>query len=297
MIACWRWVMSACAVSSVLLVKNGWCRQTGNSSSVLARSRTRRTISRAVTGVLVEANAVKVGLGDLGVADQLRRCPGRSPRPGSAPASTRRRGCAAIAAATAGFLIEDDGEPHAGLEAGGDHGAVAVGASRRGPGSRRRRRRRGRCGSPRRPSTPRPCRSRPSRRAAGSRRSPAHRASVLIVVTSGDRPRRSTCLPAILVCPKLAPCLPCPNTGRSSESMSMNARCSIPGSRPVCSTRLTRCARSHRRQLQRVAVGELAQELPQRRRRVDAGEQPLHPTGADHVQVVDAVRPGTPSRR
>ncbi len=31
--------------------------------------------------------------------------------------------------------------------------------------------------------------------------------SVLIVVASGDRPLRSTCLPAILVCPKLAPCL------------------------------------------------------------------------------------------
>jgi hypothetical protein len=43
-----------------LLVKNGWCRQTGNSSSTLAWSRTRRTISRAVTGWAVEANAVKV---------------------------------------------------------------------------------------------------------------------------------------------------------------------------------------------------------------------------------------------
>ena len=33
---------------------------------------------------------------------------------------------------------------------------------------------------------------------------------VLIVVTNGDSPRRSTCRPAILVCPKLAPCLVCP---------------------------------------------------------------------------------------
>jgi hypothetical protein len=31
--------------------------------------------------------------------------------------------------------------------------------------------------------------------------------SVLIVVTSGDRPRRSTCLPANFVCPNDAPCL------------------------------------------------------------------------------------------
>ena len=33
---------------------------------------------------------------------------------------------------------------------------------------------------------------------------------VLIVVANGDRPLRSTCLPAILVCPNLAPCLACP---------------------------------------------------------------------------------------
>jgi hypothetical protein len=45
----------------------------------------------------------------------------------------------------------------------------------------------------------------------------------------------------------------------------------------------------HRRQLQRVAVGELAQELPECRGRVHTGEQSLHPTRTDHVQVVDAV--------
>jgi hypothetical protein len=33
---------------------------------------------------------------------------------------------------------------------------------------------------------------------------------VEIVVANGERPLRSTCLPAILVCPKLAPCLACP---------------------------------------------------------------------------------------
>jgi hypothetical protein len=36
MIACRRWVMSACALGSVLSVKNGWCRQSGNGSSSLA---------------------------------------------------------------------------------------------------------------------------------------------------------------------------------------------------------------------------------------------------------------------
>ena len=68
--------------------------------------------------------------------------------------------------------------------------------------------------------------------------------SVEIVVAKGDRPLRRTCFPAILVCPKLAPCLACPYTGRSSESMSMNARASIPGSRSVRCTRFTRCARA-----------------------------------------------------
>lgn len=68
--------------------------------------------------------------------------------------------------------------------------------------------------------------------------------SVQIVVANGDRPRRRTCFPATLVCPKLAPCLACPYTGRSSESMSMNARWSIPGSRSVRCTRFTRCARA-----------------------------------------------------
>ena len=67
---------------------------------------------------------------------------------------------------------------------------------------------------------------------------------VLIVVANGDRPLRSTCLPAILVCPKLAPCLACPYTGRSSESMSMKACSSIPASSSVRWARLTRCARA-----------------------------------------------------
>ena len=43
---------------SVLLVKNGWYRQTGNSSSGWLRSRTRRTMSLAVIFSVVLANAV-----------------------------------------------------------------------------------------------------------------------------------------------------------------------------------------------------------------------------------------------
>ena len=64
---------------------------------------------------------------------------------------------------------------------------------------------------------------------------------VLIVVANGDRPRRSTCLPAILVCPNDAPCLACPYTGRSSESMSTNARSAMPSNTVVRSARASRC--------------------------------------------------------
>lgn len=41
-----------------------------------------------------------------------------------------------------------------------------------------------------------------------------------------------------------------------------------------------------------MAMGELAQEDPQGRRRVDATEDPFHPARTDHVQVVDAISPG-----
>ena len=48
----------------------------------------------------------------------------------------------------------------------------------------------------------------------------------------------------------------------------------------------------HRGQLQGMAVGELAQQLAERGRGIHAAEQPAHPTAADQVQIVDAVRAG-----
>ena len=57
--------------------------------------------------------------------------------------------------------------------------------------------------------------------------------AVEMVVANGDNPLRSTCRFAILVCPNDAPCLACPYTGRRNESMSTNARSSIPASTPV----------------------------------------------------------------
>jgi len=105
-----------------------------------------------------------------------------------------------------------------------------------------------------------------------------------MMVTIGDRPRRRTCFPAIFVWPNEAPCLACPNTARSSESVSTNACSSFeqPGPLGQGDQVLTQ----HRAELPGVAVGELAQQDPQRRRRVDVVEQLLHPTGADHVEVV-----------
>jgi hypothetical protein len=48
----------------------------------------------------------------------------------------------------------------------------------------------------------------------------------------------------------------------------------------------------HDGELSGMPEGELAQQDPQRRRGVDAAEDLPHPTGPDHVQVVDAVRSG-----
>ena len=58
-------------------------------------------------------------------------------------------------------------------------------------------------------------------------------APVEIVVTSGDKPLRSTCRFAIFVRPNDAPCLACLSTGQSIESMSANARVSMPASTQV----------------------------------------------------------------
>ena len=115
--------------------------------------------------------------------------------------------------------------------------------------------------------------------------------SVQIVVTSGDSPRRRTCFPAIFVCPNLAPCLACPNTGRSSESMSMNARCCDPRQQTVCPTRLTRCARSTDANCRVWPWVNSRRNCPNVVAAYTPANRLLHPTGADHVQIVDAVRP------
>ena len=64
------------------------------------------------------------------------------------------------------------------------------------------------------------------------------------VVISGERPSRSSARLAILACPNAAPCLACPYTGRSSESMSKNARCSMPGNSGVRCASAARCSRA-----------------------------------------------------
>jgi len=63
---------------------------------------------------------------------------------------------------------------------------------------------------------------------------------VQMVTASGDRPRRRIVLPAIFVWPNDAPCLACPYTGRSTESMSMKARSSMPCSMGACLANATR---------------------------------------------------------
>ena len=53
----------------------------------------------------------------------------------------------------------------------------------------------------------------------------------------------------------------------------------------------------HRFQLAGVTEGELPQQRSDRRGRVHAVEQGLHPTAAHHVEVVDAVRARAHARR
>lgn len=52
----------------------------------------------------------------------------------------------------------------------------------------------------------------------------------------------------------------------------------------------------YRGQLLAMAMGELAQELSQRRWRVDLVEDPIVPTGTNLLQVIDAVRAGSHPR-
>ena len=80
--------------------------------------------------------------------------------------------------------------------------------------------------------------------------------------------------------------------GRSSESRSTKTCCSRPGSSLLCPTKLTRCARITEASCSVWPWVKLAQELPERRRRVHPCEQLPHAARADHIQVVDAVGTG-----
>jgi hypothetical protein len=68
--------------------------------------------------------------------------------------------------------------------------------------------------------------------------------AVLMVTASGDSPRRRIVFPAIFVWPNDAPCLACPYTGRSNESMSMKARSPMPSSIRVPAASATKWLRS-----------------------------------------------------
>src|SRR4029077_16226283 len=93
------------------------------------------------------------------------------------------------------------------------------------------------CQAAARPEPALPLRSRASAITGAAR-------SVDRVVICGDRPSRSSARLAILACPNEAPCLRCPSTGRPSEWMSKNARCSMPGNSGVRAASAARCSRA-----------------------------------------------------
>lgn len=66
---------------------------------------------------------------------------------------------------------------------------------------------------------------------------------VLIAVANGESPLRSTCRSAILVCPKLAPCLGVPEH-RGEQGVEVDERLLDPGQQLVRWVKLTRWARS-----------------------------------------------------
>ena len=65
--------------------------------------------------------------------------------------------------------------------------------------------------------------------------------------------------------------------------MNARRRCRAAAPRPG---QIDQVGPQHRPQLLAVAVGELPEQLAQRGRRVHAGEQPVHPAAADHVQIL-----------
>ena len=204
MMACWRWVMSACGD-----------RQVGvGEERVIPPDREQRV---GVTGVFDAAHDKPGGdpvtggpesgigdFGDLGIGDPgagvgIAHGAGVAHRgPGVVGDRGDRRVDRACCGSSPARIVRRVAATRA------HHLARSRRPSRRAPGSARRCGRCGRCGRcrwPGRPSGPRPC---PSRSCPARSRSPAITGAergVLIVVPSGDSPLRRTCLPAILVCP------------------------------------------------------------------------------------------------
>ncbi len=102
-------------------------------------------------------------------------------------------------------------------------------------------------------------------------------------LSSTSLPGRSTIahdwIPAIIGTPVWVPIVVAnwDSPRRSSESISTYASSLIPARTPVCSVVPTRCAHEPRGKLLAMTVGELAQELTQRRRGIRATEEPAHP--------------------
>ncbi len=84
------------------------------------------------------------------------------------------------------------------------------------------------------------------------------------VAASTFSPRTSSDFDAILACPNAAPCLVAPNTRRCTESTSMNASASAPGSKRRLRGQPRQDPAVHRGELAHVAVVERAQERPKR---------------------------------
>ena len=227
-------------------------------------------------------------LGDLGVADQLAGVriddgAGISHRGPRVVGDLRDRGH------DGGVLGQHDGEHDAGLEAGVDHRSRAVGriaadqdlAGRAGgPGGPDR------LGDHRRRALPGACFAGPQpdpgdhRRACfGADRRHQRGQALAEHLFAGDL--RVPVAGALLGVPE----------HRAQQRIDIDQRPLLQAGQQIAVLpEVDQVRAQHRPELHRMAVGELAQELPQRRGRIHAAEQAFHATGADRVQIVDAVR-------
>jgi len=118
---------------------------------------------------------------------------------------------------------------------------------------------------------------------------------VLIVVANGDSPLRSTCFPGDLGVP-VGGALLAMAVHRAQQRVDVDEGLPLdPGQHIGALGQRDQVLAQHRFELAGMTEAELPQQRPQGRGRVHPVEQDGHPTRAQHIEVIDAVRAGAHS--